>query len=585
MDGKTIFSIESIIIETFNNNQFIVFAIEVVGFTISKSIIIEHVENMLPISLVHLSFFKKEVLCSAILLVVWASLYIPDLGRMQFVHEEGRRALSAQEIQVNNDYILPTVLGVDYLNKPPGFSWLILLSGFLFNEINEFSLRFVSALSTGITTILIFFFARNELSLRTRMISAFLFFITILTVEKGRLGEIEASFALFVWLALWLSWCGFQNSKNTAWWIAAGGALGFAFMLKGPAALLFFYGAVISYCYYSNKLNWLISKHHLMFLGTTLAILACWLLPLVDKLDWEPIWETLTREVAQRGSSRWRLFFEEQGNFIWSSFFGLMPCSLLALAYFWRRQWRGHRDPVELQRYLWGMVVTGLLFFLIYPDARARYLYPLTPALACLAGMVWSKAMDHSGKTALDVITTINTFLIGLVGFIFGFGGLYLAFSQEYREVIFFISGLAVIPFTILLIIQWKERFHHTSVIFQATILILAAEIGISGEIMKYKNRKQLESSAEQIVSFLPPDQTLYTLTWSEFNLFFYVNNPVQYIKSIDQLPKKENQYVVYKWIDIKKEFAGWELMKFRIIELPYGNFIWLAKIRSKTNS
>src|SRR5262249_32807760 len=60
-----------------------------------------------------------------VIVVLWAAAYLPALSARDLRGEEGRRAIPAREMLQSGDFILPTLFGDPYLNKPPLHFWII----------------------------------------------------------------------------------------------------------------------------------------------------------------------------------------------------------------------------------------------------------------------------------------------------------------------------------------------------------------------------------------------------------------------------------------------------------------------------
>ena len=69
------------------------------------------------------------------------------LGSGEFKGEEGRRAIAAREMISSGDGVVPTVWGLPYLNKPPGYPWAVAASSFVTGEVNPLAVRIPAYLS------------------------------------------------------------------------------------------------------------------------------------------------------------------------------------------------------------------------------------------------------------------------------------------------------------------------------------------------------------------------------------------------------------------------------------------------------
>ncbi|MEL7375863.1 MAG: glycosyl transferase, partial [Bacteroidota bacterium] len=69
------------------------------------------------------------------LIIIFGLLLLPallwNLGIMVFIDDEAIRALVAQEMIWSGDYLVPTMHGDPYLNKPPLWNWILTLSFWL----------------------------------------------------------------------------------------------------------------------------------------------------------------------------------------------------------------------------------------------------------------------------------------------------------------------------------------------------------------------------------------------------------------------------------------------------------------------
>src|ERR1051325_6382368 len=83
----------------------------------------------------------------AIVLLVWAVVYLPALGGLAIKGEEGRRILPAVEMLKTGNYVVPQVGSNPYFRKPPLVNWLVALSFKIFGVRNEWTARLPSALA------------------------------------------------------------------------------------------------------------------------------------------------------------------------------------------------------------------------------------------------------------------------------------------------------------------------------------------------------------------------------------------------------------------------------------------------------
>lgn len=522
---------------------------------------------------------KREILIYVgILGMVWASVYLFDLGNRELIHEEGRRALCAREMTERNEYLVPTVLYQTYLNKPPGYPWLILLASWFTGEINEWALRFLSALGIVITANLIFFFASNDISLRSRFMASAIFLLTLMSLEKGRLGEIESCFTALVWASLWSIEWSLRSKQAWRWAIFSGMALGGAMLVKGPPALLFFYGTLLFYCIETRRIRWFLSGSHALSIGIAALMFAAWLIPAVERVGWQALAETGTREMVLRGNSGVAEFIDEQSSLISNTFVGLLPGSFFLLAYFWRNRWRRAEDNIRTQTFLLCIVTSGVLFFLYFPGARARYLHPIAPAIALLAGIVWEKVQSES---ALRVLATVFYIVLGILG-ITGIGTAYgLTAVLPHQALLLIGLGILCLISVIGMRVAWRKRFSFPAVLLQLALVWVLSQEGVMARESKFRFQLPVRQSALLMSSYVPDGETIYTLSMGDFNLFYYVKNPVRYIPFLADLHRDGREYyVAYRFLDDIQQFDRWQVLDFEVIPLSEKDCAWILKIR-----
>lgn len=327
---------------------------------------------------------------------LWALAYLPNLGVRPLRMEEGRRAAPARAMLDGGDYTVPTLYGRPYLNKPPGFFWAVAGIGALRGDVDELAVRLPSALAALGGALLVGTFARRALQPLTRHLAALLFLSAFVTLEKGTLGEIDGPFSMLVFAALAAWWAGTGPGGRAQWgWLAAGILLGLATLVKGPAALVLFYTPVLTFLAWER--DWRRLAHPAHALGLALAILPglLWAWRLAAQLDWDAVVDTWVRELSRAGTagesplSRHILHLV---RFPVDVLFMLLPWGPVAVIAV-IRAFRADQGPGgRVDRWLACVVLAPLIFFWLYPEARARYVLVLSYAVGVLAAMVASAA-------------------------------------------------------------------------------------------------------------------------------------------------------------------------------------------------
>lgn len=155
--------------------------------------------------------------------------------------DEARRGLVALEMVLSGNYIVPTLNGAPYLNKPPLFNWLIALSFQFFGRFDSLALRMPMALSWVGYTLTIFAFVRRatgnttlavRVSLMVALCARIWFYETLL-------GLIDLTFS---WVIFTLLSClhTFDRRGHYGWlYVSVYGLGAGAFLMKGLPAFVF----------------------------------------------------------------------------------------------------------------------------------------------------------------------------------------------------------------------------------------------------------------------------------------------------------------------------------------------------------
>src|SRR5213596_1603524 len=216
----------------------------------------------------------------AVVLLVWALIYLPALGSIAIKGEEGRRILPAVRMLETGNYIVPRIGSNPYFRKPPLVNWLVAASFAVSSVRNEWTARLPSAVAVLAVAIAFVTVARASLGPMGSTIAALIWMTNIGMIEKGRLIEIEGPYVSLCGLAI-IFWLTFWTQKKSAWliWVPASIFLGLGMLAKGPTHLVFFYAIVLAVLWQTRNWRLLFHPAHFAALAVMLAIFAAWAIP------------------------------------------------------------------------------------------------------------------------------------------------------------------------------------------------------------------------------------------------------------------------------------------------------------------
>jgi 4-amino-4-deoxy-L-arabinose transferase-like glycosyltransferase len=169
-------------------------------------------------------------------------LLYPCLSFDLFEPDEGRYAQIPREMLTAGEWIVPTLQGEAYLDKPPLFYWLVMLSYSIFGY-HDGAARLIPALAMHATILLTYLLGRRIVGERAAFWGALLLTVSPLFLGVGRLLVLDGLLTLWVTLALLAAYLAqTTQGKNLAgasgWWYVAALACGLGVLTKGPVALV-----------------------------------------------------------------------------------------------------------------------------------------------------------------------------------------------------------------------------------------------------------------------------------------------------------------------------------------------------------
>jgi 4-amino-4-deoxy-L-arabinose transferase-like glycosyltransferase len=213
--------------------------------------------------------------------LLWALAYLPQLGTRDLHHEEGRRAEPAAEMLRTHDYVMPTIYGEPYLNKPPLYFWIAAGLGAIQGQVSAWSVRIPSVLSVLLGAWLLMGFARRDLSREARALAALVLMSMPVMLDKGTLGEIDAFLSLLTFACFAALWAGYdaKAGRIALWaWALSGVMMALAVLTKGPGGPIEFYVIFVPFLFLLGRGRWklLFSWGHLLMIVIAAVPMVAW---------------------------------------------------------------------------------------------------------------------------------------------------------------------------------------------------------------------------------------------------------------------------------------------------------------------
>ena len=244
------------------------------------------------------SFPASATTLSFVVLLAYALIYIVPLGYRPLVSpDETRYAEIPREMVQNADWVVPRLNGLRYFEKPPLGYWANAVSLMVFGESN-FAVRVVSALSAGLTAVLVYWLAlRTGFDRRTALLAGAIYLSCAEVYLVGTFNVLDNLLALLLCAGITaLHACLVEPAARRTHWLAlwAGVAFGCAFLTKGFLGFVLPAIVLLPWLFWTGRFVAALPALGLAFVGAALVTLP-WIIM-----------------VHLREADFWRYFFFEE---------------------------------------------------------------------------------------------------------------------------------------------------------------------------------------------------------------------------------------------------------------------------------
>ncbi|HYH10530.1 MAG TPA: glycosyltransferase family 39 protein [Thermoanaerobaculia bacterium] len=328
-----------------------------------------------------------------LLAVVVIAIAIHLGGHPLFDADEGRNAAVAREMAETNDYVMPRLNGLPYLDKPIVYFAAEAAVMELLGP-TELAARLPAYLFTLATAAVIFFFARRAWGGETPWLAAILFLTMPLTIAFARTVIFDSALVFFTTVSLTTFYFAVEE-RNRRWSIAAWAAMGFAMITKGPVTFVLVLFVATPFAIWRKGARYLFSLGGLVLFA---AIVAPWVWG-VSQVVPEFLEYVLVTETAARMATDELKRTGPPWYFIPYLLAGAMPWSIVALF-----SWKRFRRPDPALVYWLLALAIPFLFFSLSQSKRPQYILPLMVPLALLIARVWDEARTRAAAIAFAIL-------------------------------------------------------------------------------------------------------------------------------------------------------------------------------------
>jgi len=336
-------------------------------------------------------------------LFVAASALVVNLGSTPLYDaDEGRNAEVGREMAATNDYVMPRIDGMPYLDKPIVYFAAEAAAMEVLGP-TEIAARLPAVLFTLATAFVVWWFAKRHFDEESAFVAAIAYLTMPLVLAFARTVIFDSALTFFMVVAIVAFYeavapspglrppspavageglpnlplpvtgeGGAQRRVRALAWAA----IAFGVITKGPVAIAVPLLIAIPFAIKQKKLRSLWSWWGLV---AFVAIIAPWVWA-VSQVVPDFLHYVVVTETAQRLATKALKRTGPPWYFIPYVIGGALPWTIVAIANV--REWRRKLDPATLYAILW--VLIPFIFFSISQSKRPQYILPVMPAIALL---------------------------------------------------------------------------------------------------------------------------------------------------------------------------------------------------------
>lgn len=480
-------------------------------------------------------------MAALLVVLLWAAIYLPRLGYLEFQGEEGRRALPAVNMLESGNWVVPELAGEAYHKKPPGINWLVAGSFALTGVWNEWTARLPSVLFVLAFALMVVVLRGPWLSVPARLAAAAVYLTNIAMMEKGRLIEIEAVYVSLTGMALvwWLdAWS--RGAPRWSLWLVPALLLALASLVKAPILLLVFYPTVIAVAFHERRARELLTVEHALAVLLVGGVFLGWFALAKTQAPGAAMDRTMTAEVL----NRLRISLADLpvwGTNILRALLDFFPW-ILFVPLLWVRPLTRHvpqRWTSLFKACRLGMVI-GFVLLKMTPTMVPRYSMPVFPLASILVGWLMAEQTaalpsDRAWKWLL--VGFLPLLCVASVGGLIYFGpdlvsGLILAATLA--------ATLAIMPRLL------RVRGGGAPLVVITALACGLAMLQYVAYGMPVRHGQQKHRPTAQVIDHAVPEgATLCAYRVDVPSLIFYIRHPIRFAQEPHEIPPRTRYLLI----------------------------------------
>jgi 4-amino-4-deoxy-L-arabinose transferase-like glycosyltransferase len=346
-----------------------------------------------------------------VIIVVWAVLALPLVFLRGFHSDEGVAVTIARSALEDGYWVTPHMYNTRFVERPTLLSWMIAAVSAPFGSVSEFTARLpiVLFLLTGCWLIYALM-RRVGSSIPGALLGAALFLACPIVIRAYAIATADLPLAVLLFASFVVWWDGYSAGRiSLARWMAIGGFLALAGLLKGPQPVSYFALGIGLFIFITR--SWRQIPGFILAGVICVVPLAAWYVYVYSPGD-EGQWATFMRfspaaSLAGPLEAVLRLISET------------LPAALLAMAFFIAKAIYGSESlPTGFVKALLCYGVTAAVIVSFWPGgSTARYFFPLILPLCVFGGLGYDALVKREPMAAASGL--VVTFALLAYSFIY----------------------------------------------------------------------------------------------------------------------------------------------------------------------
>ncbi|MCP4457256.1 MAG: hypothetical protein GY816_04400 [Cytophagales bacterium] len=395
---------------------------------------------------------RVQWLQTAALAILLVGLF-SKVGTVELHAEEPRRAIVSMEMEMSGDYIVPTIHGENYYNKPPFYNWVLIGSAKIMGGFSEWSMRLPGIISFVLLAFCVYKATKKYINKEVALLAGFGFLTNpdILFYATNVSGEIDLFFSLLVFLQVFSFFHYLEKGETLKAFVFTYLLAAIGLLTKGLPALAFQGLTILSWLIITGQWKKLFSWKHAIGVIAFLLPIGTYLYAYSERDELAPFLINLFMESSQRTPLERSIgrTLSGLGEFPLNLLVLLIPFSFLFIPLS-RKAANIKRTLRENRFLLFSLVFIALNIWIYWISAgtQKRYLYPFFPFIYVLLAY---------GYHQLFQLPRFKKWSDGMVAFfILGFISIssYLPFHSDFQFIRYLVS-VAILMALIGIVVGW----------------------------------------------------------------------------------------------------------------------------------